>query len=153
MRGKSPPLLLLLMLIMKVTAPAAAVPFVRLPCVLRLRSMTFSSLPNTSSTNAQSGADVAGGFVAATIDFMNWSYAERWRVMYECPRAAMEGEDLILHARLEQARKELRDLKERQKKLITSYLPDDKRKRKEHLSVVRPYANTRTPHNTNPSQD
>ena len=36
LRGKSPPLLLLLMLIMKVTAPAAAVPFVRLPCVLRL---------------------------------------------------------------------------------------------------------------------
>ena len=36
LRGKSPPLLLLLMLIMKVTAPVAVVPFVRLPCVRRL---------------------------------------------------------------------------------------------------------------------
>ena len=107
-----------------------------------LRSMTFSSLPNTSSTDAQSGADVAGGFVAATIDFMNWSYAECWRVVYECPRAAMEGEDLILHARLEQARKELKDLKERQKKMITSYSPDDKRKRQEHLRLHLAWINT-----------
>jgi len=93
--------------------------------------------------DAPAATDGAAAENEAADPFARWACVERWRVVYQCPRAQMALDNNILLGRLQQGRKELEDLKSKHKKMVKEFDFEKKGEKRQKLQAHLSWINIR----------